>query len=91
MNPGSQLAAQAAPKGLGNGMLIMDEAPRHGDRLFGTGCHAAAKQQLACSHTMSNTAEQVWNPVPAEWCLDETRKILFRLDGAPQRSAELCF
>ena len=57
MNPGSQLAAQAAPEGLGNGMLIMDKAPRHGDRLFGTGCHAAAKQQAACSQTMSNTAE----------------------------------
>ena len=57
MNPGSQLAAQAAPEGLGNGMLIMDEAPRHGDRLFGTGCHAAAKQQSACAHTMSNIAE----------------------------------
>ena len=57
MNSGSQLAAQAAPQGLGNGMLIMDEALRHGDRLFGTGCHAAAKQQAACAHTMSNTAE----------------------------------
>ena len=59
MYPGSQLAAQAAPEGLGNGMLVMDEAPRHsdGDRLFGTGCHAAAKQQAACSHTTSNTTE----------------------------------
>ena len=57
MNPGSQLAAQAGPEGLGNGMLIMDEAPRQGDRLFGTGCHAAAKQQAARSYTISNTAE----------------------------------
>ena len=57
MNPGSQLAAQAAPESLGNGMRTMVEALRHGDRLFGTGCHAAAKQQAAGSHTMSNTAE----------------------------------
>ena len=34
---------------------------------------------------------KLWNPVPAEWCLDETREILFQLDGAPQRSAEFCF
>ena len=57
MNPGSQLAAQAAPEGLGNGMLIMDEAPRHGDYLLGTGCQAAAKQQSARSHSMSNATE----------------------------------
>ena len=34
---------------------------------------------------------KVWNPVPAEWCLDETREILSRLDDAPQRIAEFCF
>ena len=34
---------------------------------------------------------KVWNPVQAEWCLDETREILFKLDDAPQRIAEFCF
>ena len=34
---------------------------------------------------------KVWNPVQAEWCLGKNCGILFQLDGAPQRSAEVCF